>query len=233
MEHIDARLKPKDVVTKLRMTLVSIKGGKERRRSREMKIFEKYYASGRFNSKSLIRFSLPAEVKGTGFLSWDRRGDEPDDQWLYLPALKKMKRIRAKDKTRKFLGTDFTYEDLSGRDIDEDEYRLLGEESLNGILCYRVEAIPKKKESQYGSRIIWVDKDRWLMKRVEYFNHKGKAMKVLSLPHHVKNGNYWTATKLIMENLKTHHKTIMEVLNVDYDLGLGDEVFTESFLKRP
>lgn len=233
MENLDALLEPRDVVTQLKMTLVSVKGGKERRRSREMTIFEKRYENESFNSKSLIRFSQPAEVKGTGFLTWDRKGSDPDDQWLYLPALKKMKRIRAKEKTRNFLGTDFTYEDLSGRDLDADEYKLLGEDTMNGTDCYRVEAKPKEKNTRYSSRIIWVDKDRWLMKRVEFFDRKGRPLKVLNIPYHVKNGDYWTAIRLVMENLKTRHKTIMEVLKVDYDQGLGNEVFTESFLKRP
>ncbi len=189
MENLDTLPEPRDVVTTIKMTLVSVKGGKERRRSREMTIFEKRYENESFHSKSLIRFSQPAEIKGTGFLTWDRKGSDPDDQWLYLPALKKMKPIHAQEKTRNFMGTDFTYADLSGRDLDADEYKLLGEDTMNGTTCYRVEAKPKEKNPQYSSRIIWVDKARWLMKRVEFFDRKGRPLKVLNIPHHVKNGD--------------------------------------------
>lgn len=114
MEKLDQIKKPIDIQTQLKMTLISMKGKKERRRSRELTSIEKKYEDGKFKSKSLLRFSKPKEVKGTGFLTWDKVGSNPDDQWLYLPALKKVKRIRTKEKGRSFMGTDFSYEDLSG-----------------------------------------------------------------------------------------------------------------------
>ena len=91
MEKLDQIKKPIDIQTQLKMTLISMKGKKERRRSRELTSIEKKYEDGKFKSKSLLRFSKPKEVKGTGFLTWDKVGSNPDDQWLYLPALKKVK----------------------------------------------------------------------------------------------------------------------------------------------
>ncbi len=233
MERVDALPSPRDMVSKLKMTLISSRGGKLRQRSRELITYERHYDSGKFKSKSLIRFFQPAEVKGTGFLTWDRRGNRSDDQWLYLPALKKVKRIRAKEKSKNFLGTDFTYEDLAGRSTDEDEYEYLGDDLYRGSACYKVKAIPKDGTTDYGNRIIWVDKKNWLLKRVEFFDRQGKRLKILEIPDHVRNGKYWTATTLIMENVSTGHKTLMKVLSVEYDQGLKDEIFTESFLKRP
>ncbi len=232
MEKLDQIKKPIDIQTQLKMTLISMKGKKERRRSRELTSIEKKYEDGKFKSKSLLRFSKPKEVKGTGFLTWDKVGSNPDDQWLYLPALKKVKRIRTKEKGRSFMGTDFSYEDLSGRNLDADEYELLGEESIHGSSCYKVEAKPKEKGGQYSSRIVWVEKHNSLMKRVVFFNKKGDRFKILDIPDHVKNGDYWTATKMIMKNLKNNHRTELDVLKVDYDQELKDNVFTESFLKR-
>jgi len=232
MEKMDQIKKSVDVQTQLKMTLISTKGDNERRRSRELTSIEKKYEDGKFKSKSLLQFSQPKEVKGTGFLTWDRHGSEPDDQWLYLPALKKVKRIRTKEKNRSFMGTDFSYEDLSGRDLDADEYEFLGEDVIHGTDCYKVKANPIEKGSQYSSRIVWVDKKNSLMKRVEFFNKKGTMFKILDIPEHVKNGEYWTATKMIMRNLKKAHSTELVVLKVDYDQGLKDNVFTESFLKR-
>jgi len=232
MQKMDQLKKPSDSETKIKMTLVSKKGDKERSRSRVLTTIEKKYEDGIYKLKSLLRFSEPKEVNGTAFLTWDRIDAKFDDQWLYLPALKKVKRIRAKDKERSFMGTDFSYEDLSARDLKFDEYELIGEGIVHGTQCYKINAIPLEKRTQYGSRLIWVDKENFLMKRVEFYNKKEMVFKILDIPDHVKNGDYWTATKMIMKNLKNNHRTELTVLKVKYDQNLKDNVFTESFLKR-
>ena len=130
------------------------------------------------------------------------------------------------------MGTDFSYEDLSGRDIDSDHFELLGKEMIYGAECYKIKANPKEKDAQYSERILWVNKELSLLKRVAFFNKKGKKIKTLDIPNHVKNGDYWTATKMIMKNIKTAHRTELQVLKIDYDSGLKDNVFTESYMKR-
>ena len=232
MEKLDQIKKPMDIQTRIKMTSISKKGRKESSRSRVLTSLEKRYEDGQYNMKSLLRFLEPKEVKGTGFLTWDKIGFDFDDQWLYIPALKKVKRIRASDKNRSFMGTDFSYEDLSGRDLDADEYELVGEGIIHGTECYQIKAKPREEGTQYSARIVWVDKEYYLMKRVEFFNKKQNRFKILDIPTHVKNGDYWTATKMVMENLKKAHRTELEILKVDYDQGLKDNVFTESFLKR-
>ena len=232
MEKLDQIKKPMDIQTRIKMTSISMKGEKESSRSRVLTSLEKRYEDGQYNMKSLLRFLEPKEVKGTGFLTWDKIGFDFDDQWLYIPALKKVKRIRAADKNRSFMGTDFSYEDLSGRDLDADEYELVGEGIIHGTECYQIKAKPREKGTQYSARIVWVDKENYLMKRVEFFNKKENRFKILDIPTHVKNGDYWTATKMVMENLNKAHRTELEILEVDYDQGLKDNVFTESFLKR-
>jgi len=224
--------KPSDSETIMKMTLVSKKGNKERSRSRVLTTIEKNYEDGIYKMKSLLRFSEPKEVNGTAFLTWDRIDAKFDDQWLYLPALKKVKRIRANDKERSFMGSDFTYEDLSGRDLKSDNYELIGEDVVHGSECYKINAIPIDKKTQYGSRMIWVEKENFLMKKVEFYNKKGKQIKILDIPNHVKNGDYWMATKLTMHNIQKSHKTVLEVLKFNYDQGLNDNIFTESYLKR-
>ena len=160
-----------------------------------MKSIEKKYEDGVFKTKSLLVFSQPREVKGTAFLNWDRIDGKGDDQWLYLPALKKVKRIRATEKSRSFQGSDFSYEDLSVRELDSDKYELIGEESINGIKCYKVNAMPIERETQYSSRVVWVDQQNFLMKKVEFYDKKNNRFKVLDIPNHIKNGEYWTAIK--------------------------------------
>jgi len=232
IEEMDQVKKPMDIQTHLKMTLISLKGGKERRRSRELTSFEKRYEDGQYDKKSLLIFSQPKEVKGSGFLTWHKVGFKPDDQWLYLPALRKVKRIRSKEKGRSFMGTDFSYEDLSGRDINADDYKLIG--ALFELLQEQQidKANPKEKGAPYSARILWVDKQNFLLKRVEFFNNKGILFKLLDIPDHVKNGEYWTASTMIMKNLNKAHSTELKVLKVDYDQDLKDNVFTESFMKR-
>jgi outer membrane lipoprotein-sorting protein len=232
MQKMDQLKKPSDSETKIKMTLVSKKGDKERSRSRVLTTIEKKYEDDIYKLKSILRFSEPKEVNGTAFLTWDRIDTKFDDQWLYLPALKKVKRIRAKDKERSFMGTDFSYEDLSGRDLKSDEYELIGEDIVHGTQCYKINAIPLEKGTQYGSRLIWIDKENFLIKRVEFYNKKNKQIKILDIPYHVKNGSYWTQTKLVMKNLKNGHRTELDIIKVIYDQGLKDNVFTESYLKR-
>ena len=130
------------------------------------------------------------------------------------------------------MGSDFTYEDLSGRDLKSDNYELIGEDVVHGSECYKINAIPIDKKTQYGSRMIWVEKENYLMKKVEFYNKKGKQIKILDIPNHVKNGDYWMATKLTMHNIQKSHKTVLEVLKFNYDQGLNDNIFTESYLKR-
>ena len=232
MKKVDQIKPPRDSQSQIKMTLISTRGGKKRTRSRVLTSIEKLYEDGRFHSKSLLLFSQPKEVKGTAFLNWDRIGGEVDDQWLYLPALKKVRRIRATDKSRSFQGSDFSYEDLSGRELDSDNYELIGEDSFNGTQCYKINAIPLEKDTQYSSRIIWIDKKNFLMKKIEFFDKKNNLFKILDIPDHVKNGDYWTAIKMTMFNVKKSHSTELEILKVDYDQGLKDNIFSESYLKR-
>lgn len=232
IKKMDQLKKPSDSETIIKMTLVSTKGNKERSRSRVLTTIEKKYDDGIYKIKSLLKFSEPKEVNRTAFLTWNRLDAKYDDQWLYLPALRKVKRIRAKDKERSFMGSDFSYEDLSGRDLDSDSYELLGEDIIHGTQCYKINAIPIEKKTQYGSRVIWVDKKNYLMKRIEFYNKKNEEIKILDIPDHVKNGEYWTQTKLVMKNLKNGHRTELDIIKVTYDQGLKDNVFTESYLKR-
>jgi len=233
MEKVDSQPEPDDIVSTTTMTLIkSVKGG-EKKRVREVKRYQKFYSEGEFESKSLIRFLKPADVKGTGFLMWEyRQVGKDDDQWLYLPALEKVKRIIARQKSENFMGTDFSYEDMGGRDIDEDTYSLLDEEMVYEENCYKIEAIPVDKGSSYSKRIVWISKEHWLIRKVEYYDRKEKLLKILQIPEVYKEGKYWTLTQLIMENVQKSHKTVLNLSDITNDSGIEDNFFTERFLKR-
>ncbi|MEE9165868.1 MAG: outer membrane lipoprotein-sorting protein [Candidatus Neomarinimicrobiota bacterium] len=233
MEKVDIHPEPEDMVSTTTMTLIKTVGEREKRRMREVTRYQKFYPEGEFSSKSLVRFLKPPDVEGTGFLLWEyREPGKDDDQWLYLPALKKVKRIVARQKSESFMGTDFTYEDLARREIDEDTYELIGEEVAFDRDCYKVEAIPREKGSNYSKTIVLVSKDQWLVRKVEYYDRKGRLLKILEIPEIRKDGAYWTTRNLVMENVQKSHRTVLDVSDVTYDSGIDDHFFTERFLKR-
>ena len=163
---------------------------------------------------------------------WEyRKSGKDNDQWLYLPALKKTKRIISNQKNQSFMGSDFTYQDMEGRDIDDDTYTILGEEELFGETCFKVEAKPVEK-GIYSRRIIWVEKERSILRKVEFFDRKDKLLKMMTIPEVRKDGDYWTILKMVMENIQKPHKTTLEISDVQYDTGIEEDFFSERFLKR-
>ena len=233
MKKLEALPEPRDVVSKTVLTLTKIMKAKERHRSREIMRYEKYFSEGSFLSKSLIRFTKPADVKGTGLLMWEyRKSGKDNDQWLYLPELRKVKRVQVGQNTGRFMGTDFTYEDLAGRSIDEDGYVLLGRETVFGSDCYKLEAFPREEKPSYSKRIIWVDAERWVVRKVEFYDLKGRLLKILTVPEMRKDGQYWTIVKMIMENTQKPHRTTLETVQIEYDGGISEDRFLVTSLKR-
>jgi outer membrane lipoprotein-sorting protein len=232
MEKVDAQPEPKSMVATTEMILVSVKRGKTKERRREIIRYQKNYDSGRFQSKSLIRFQYPADVKGTGFLMWEYDNDKDDDQWLFLPALGKVKRIVAREKAENFMGSDFSYEDIGGRDLEDDKYEYLGDEDLNGTPCYMVKAIPNDEDSGYQYRIAWIDRENWILTKVEYYDRKGALLKILTFDKQSRDGPYWSVEEMRMENVQNQHKTIMKITDIQYDTGISDDYFSERFLTR-
>ena len=223
---------PSDIKIKFKMTLFSnTKKNKNKKHYRLMEQIEKRYEDGVFNSKLLLRFMEPKEVRGFSLLNWSWVGEKNDDQWLYIPKLRKTKRIRPSDKSRKFQGTEFTYSDFIKRDTNLDKYNLLGSDNFRGNKCFMVEANPINDLS-YGVRILWIDDTDYLLRKIEFFDNINEKIKVLEIFDYVKNNQYWTPTKKIMKNLLNGSSTKMEVINVSYDQGLNDNLFSEKYLKR-
>ncbi len=232
MMKVDNQPEPKTMIATTNMTLVSVKRGKVKERVREIVRYQRNYNSGTFDSKSLIRFNEPADVKGTGFLMWEYDADKDDDQWLFLPALGKVKRIAAREKGENFMGSDFSYEDMGGRDLDDDHFNLVRSELYNDEDCYVIEAVPIDNNTSYGRRIVWVSKGKWIVLKVEYYDKKNALLKVMTIDEVQKDGPYWSVQKMRMENVQNQHKTIMLISNIQYDTGLQDNYFTERFLMR-
>ena len=186
------------------------------------------------DTKTMMFFTYPGDVKGTGFRTWnyDDTGKD-DDKWLYMPALKKTRRISgSSSKTDYFMGTDFTYDDMGDRNIDEDDHKLLREEKCNGFDCYVVESVPKDKREIYSKRISWIRKDCFMGVKVEYYDKLGALHRVLNISDIKQVQGFWTRGKMVMENVQTKHKTVITFSDMKYDLKIDSEMFNVAKLEK-
>jgi len=181
----------------------------------------------------MIRFLAPADVKGTGFLVWEN-DDRDDDQFLYLPALKQdPRRIASSEKSSRFMGTEFTYEDMENRKVEKDTHTYLRDEQLNGYTCHVVESIPKEgEESQYGKFISWVRPDIWIPIRIEFYDENMELLKILTVSEIKEIDGIWTTTESLMDNVQEGRKTILRINEIQYNLDIPDDYFTERYLKE-
>ncbi len=220
-----------DQFVNIKMTLVN-KKGKERVRS--MKWTRK--TDELDNNSTLIQFKTPADVKGTGFVSIEY-ADREDDRWLFLPALKRSRRISSSNDGDNFMGSDYYYEDLDGEDLDDYNYELLGEDKFNGIECYKIKAVAKgekAKTSSYKHRELWVRKDTYLIPLINYYDKNGTLTKKLTSSDMKKidGSEKYRFMKSEMVNLSTDHKTILSFDSYVFDQGIDKEVFSKRHLEE-
>ncbi len=182
--------------------------------------------------KTVIVFQKPRDVEGVGYLSFSY--DEPgvdDDTWLFLPALRKSRRISGSSRNDNFMGTDFTYDDMGERNIEEDTHKFLREEQLNGKKCWVVESVPKEPD-MYSKRISWIQQDVLMLVKVEYYDRQDKLMKVLKASDISKVDGIWTAGVMEMEDLHKKHKTVIKFDETEYNISVNDNFFTVANLER-
>ena len=229
----DAR-EPKDMAQKMKMTLVDARGTT---RVRDLDMHAKTY--GEKTSKAITFFQSPAEVKGVGFLAF-AYPDKDDDQWLYLPALGRVRRITANTRRQSFQGSDFSYQDLELfdeiRDWTEEDAKsnLLKEnEDVGGVACAVIELAPQGKDLEYGRFVIWLDRKESTVRKIEFYDAKdGGLLKTLAFAEWKTVDGIPTPHKMEMANVKKGTKTSMELSEVRYNQGLSDEIFTERYLER-
>lgn len=189
---------------------------------------------GKKDRKSIMFFQYPGDVKGTGFLTWDYdEPDKDDDKWLYLPAMKKTRRISGSSaKQDYFMGSDFTYDDMGSRNVDEDTHKLLGEEEIDGHKCWKLESTPKDKREIYSKKIAFIRQDCLIAVRVEYYDKMENLHRRLELSDIAKVAGFWVAQKLHMTNVQTEHQTILEIKNPKYDLPMEETKFNVTTLEK-
>jgi len=182
--------------------------------------------------KSMSIFDTPADVKGTAFLTYSH-AIEPDEQWLYLPALKRVKRINSKNKSGPFMGSEFAYEDLASQEIEKYTYKYLRDEVLNGADCFVIERYPAYEHSGYTRQVVWVNKDKYVAEKIEFYDRKNDLLKTLTNSDYQQYlGQYWRASEMLMENHQTGKSTFLKWQDYKFRNGLDDKDFSRNSLKR-
>nr|VFJ75360.1 MAG: outer membrane lipoprotein-sorting protein [Candidatus Kentron sp. FW] len=182
--------------------------------------------------KSLTIFDTPRDVKGTAFLS-HTHATTPDDQWLYMPSLKRIKRISSANKSGPFMGSEFAYEDLSSQEIEKYTYKWLRDETLNGKETFVIEHYPQYKGSGYKRLTVWVDKKIYRPLKIEFFDRKNAPLKTLTFTGYQQyEGSYYRPDQMKMVNRQTGKSTVLAWENYEFGTGLEDSDFNKNVLKR-
>jgi hypothetical protein len=229
---------------RVRMELIERESGK---RVRELTMLRLNLPEGG-KQDYYMYFNEPPDVRRMAFLVW-KYPDREDDRWVYVPALDLVRRIAASDARSSFVGSDFTYEDVSGRDVGADTHRLLKEEQLGGRDCYVVESVPKEP-ADYVRRIAWIEKVTFLPFKEQYYDQQEELFRVFTadkidaIAEQEKDTakedgggeerkTFLTVVKRTMKNVKTGHRTEVSFISVSYNIGLTHDIFTERYLRRP
>lgn len=218
-----------DMKAKVHMRLISREGSE---RVRGLTMVRKDLKEGA-EQLYFIFFHGPADVREMTFMVW-KYPQRDDDRWLFIPALKLVKRIAANDRRSSFVGSDFSYEDVSGREVEEDTHALLREESLDGKEVYVIKSVPKDVGSaDFGSKLSWIDKRNLVLWKEEYYDKRGDLYKVFSADEVKPIQGFLTTVKRTMKNVQTGQRTEVTFEEVKYNLGLSVDFFTERSLRNP
>jgi hypothetical protein len=182
-------------------------------------------------SKSILRFTDPPEVKGVALLVVNHP-ERASDQWMWTPAIQRDRRVALQDRSQRFFGTDFSFEDLEERDVDQYDFSMDGEESLNGAPCWRIDAVPRKtKISQYTKSRVWVRKDNYAYQKVESYI-KSEVVRVLNYSDIQNVQGIWTGRTLEMTDLRRKSRTVLRLEELKYNLPMKEQDFTLQALRR-
>lgn len=228
VHKVDTRDDGDDAISTMRMVLID-KNGDQRVRS--MKKYAKDFGEDTY---SAIFFLAPSDIKNTAFLTYDYDDNtKDDDQWLYLPALKKSKRIASSDKSASFMGSDFTYSDMTSREIEDYDYKIAKESKVEDKKVWIIESVPKTQktidETGYTKSYMFVRQDNFVVIRALHFMADGGKKKYMDVKKLERIDGIWTATEIEMKTKKgkqTLHATLLQFDDVKYGQDLSDDFFT-------
>jgi len=222
MKKVDNSKQPKDIKSELTMILIN---KQNKKRIRTIKSYKKG------DEKQLIYFLKPADVKGVSFLRI-KISKNNDKMFLYLPAFKKTRRITGSQKNQSFMGSDFTYNDIGGYDIDDFKYTLKGETTIDNKPCYIIKAVPLPKTSlKYSKILYYIWKNEYKILKAEFVKNN-KVEKIMSFKDYKKIKNYLIPVQIIMENKRRKHKTILKFDKIKVNTGISDSLFSLNNLKH-
>ncbi len=182
--------------------------------------------------KLLVIFDEPRDVAGTAFLTWTHKS-AADDQWLYLPALKRIKRISSNNKSSPFMGSEFAYEDLASQEVEKFTYRFIREEPLNERSTLVVERSSVDPQSGYARSVVWFDKTTHRLEKIEFYDRKDDLLKTLTYSKYQQYlGKHWRADELFMDNHQTDKSTLLRWKDYQFGTGLADRDFSQNILRR-
>ncbi len=233
MKERDKRHTRQSEYVQLNMSLFDRKG---REKKRVMHLW--FYKDEKKQGRTLMKFSSPSKIRGTGLMTWEQKGDKEDDQWLYLSASKRVKRIMGSSKKNLFMGTDLAYEDFRPENLKTHNYMILREEKLDGKDCWVIEALPstasEKKHSGYSKRIMWIQKDNYVNVKTEFFGRGEKLIKTGFYRDlkHIK-GKLWVSNITEMMRVSSKTKTVIIKTNRKIDHKIDRRIITQQGLKRP
>jgi outer membrane lipoprotein-sorting protein len=218
-----------DSAAELKMLLANRQGETS---TRELRIQTLEVPERELGDKSLIIFDHPRDIEGTAFLSFTKIL-EPDDQWLYLPALKRVKRISSANKSGPFVGSEFAYEDMLSQEVDKYDYRWLRDEPCGELVCFVVERYPLYENSGYTRQVTWIDQQEYRVQKVDFYDRKDALLKTLTFSGYRQYlGQYWRADDWYMENHQTGKTTRLTFENWEFRAGLDDNDFDPNRLER-
>lgn len=201
--------------------------GRESRRVFRQMILER--PGSDVGDMSVIVFERPRDTRGVALLTHANIEPEDDDQWLYLPALRRVKRISSSNRTGKFVASEFSYEDLGSQEVKDFDHKWLRDEPCPGdgdLACHVVENYPKSRKSGYSKRVLWIDQSEFRFQRIEFYNRRGELEKDLTFSGYKQYlGHYWRASKLSMVNRQTGKSTDMLWSEYEFGVGLSESLF--------
>jgi outer membrane lipoprotein-sorting protein len=210
----------------LTMTLISRRGFS---RITELGYYFKDYGN---TAKTVVVFRSSKDVEGFCYLVWSHDGGRDDDTWIYLPGMKRTRRISGSGRNDGFMGSDFTYEDMGDRDLSRDDFTLKGEETLDGAVCWLIEAKAKDVKDPNALRLIRIRKDNYVIAGAEYYDRQGKLLKRLTVSRIKKIDGIWIAEKMEMTNVLNEHSTVIEIKDTAFNILLEDSFFTVAAMEQ-
>jgi outer membrane lipoprotein-sorting protein len=221
----------KDQISKVTLRKIDKRGDEQKIVTK--RYWKAYGGKDGFESKTLFATEFPPDQRGVGFLIWDHsKAGQPDDLRLYLPSLKQIRRMTTREQDDAFMGSDLTFADLGQRELSEDEHALLRTEKCGvaPVDCYVVQSLPKDKESLYGKKITWVPTTDFTPLRIDYYDRKGTLLKtqVIEWQH---PDDVWAWKRSEVKNVQTEHRTLFEISELQNNVGLTDDDFSERAVK--